>query len=141
MAAKRGRKRHKRLPEFSPLMGKGRDRISLDLHLATARLLSSPDNQCRDDYADTINVVGLCIQNDRRFHEELAVLNKAAAVLAEPFGDSPSLTQDEKDTIAHAATVIDSILGLLNSKVLYASELAYVQIMRNMQSQPKGERA
>lgn len=133
--SKRARPRKKRKPlvPFMPVMGRVRDRIATDMHLAVARLLVEPSNESRDDLADAMNVIGLCIQGDRRFVDELRVLNEAAQVIMEPFGDAPYLSPESKDKLTHAVTVMDSILGLLNLHSLFNAERAYVAAMRTVQ--------
>lgn len=113
----------------TPMMGRSCDRISLDMHLALARLFSAPTSAARDDLADTLNVIGLAIQGDRRFVEEMAVLNQAAAVL-DPYQAPAPLGDDARHALAHAGSVIDTILGLLDLETLCAAEHAYVAAVK-----------
>lgn len=113
----------------TPLMGRSCDKISLDMHLALARLFSMPTTDARDDLADTLNLIGLAIQGDSRFTEELAVLNQAAAVL-DPYQAPDQLPENGRHVLSHAASVIDTILGLLDVETLYAAERAYVAAMK-----------
>lgn len=125
----RNGKRSGRWQARTPLMGRSCDRISLDMHLALARLFSAPTSAARDDLADTLNVIGLAIQGDRRFVEELAVLNQAAAVL-DPYQAPAPLGDDARHVLAHAGSVIDTILGLLDLETLCAAEHAYVAAVK-----------
>jgi len=124
----------------TPLMGHFCDKISLDMHLALARLFSLPTTDARDDLADTLNLIGLTIQGDSRFAEELAVLNRAAAVL-DPYQAPAELPEDGRHILSHAASVIDTILGLLDAETLYAAERAYVAAMRAIRAKGGREHA
>ncbi len=126
----RRNKRYVQRPTRTPLMGRSCDRISLDMHLALARLFSAPTSAARDDLADTLNVIGLAIQGDRRFVEEMAVLNQAAAVL-DPYQAPSPLGDDARHVLAHAGSVIDTILGLLDLETLCAAEHAYVAAVKS----------
>ena len=123
-------KRYIPRPLRTPLMGKSADRISMDMHLALARLFTQPTTDARDDLADVLNKIGLSIQGDRRFVEELQVLNNAAAVL-DPYQAPAPLAEDDRAILAHAASVIDTILGLLDVETLLAAEMAYAEIVRS----------
>lgn len=125
-------KRYTPRPIRTPLMGPTCDRISLDMHLALARLFTVPTHDARDDLADVLNKVGLAIENDARFTEELTVLNRAALVL-DPYQPPTVLDDDARVVLAHAASVIDTILGLLDRETLQAAEIAYVAIARAQQ--------
>ncbi len=124
----RRNKRYVRRPVRTPMMGRSCDRISLDMHLALARLFSAPTSAARDDLADTLNLIGLAIQGDRRFPEELGVLNQAAAVL-DPYQAPAQLPDDARAVLSHAASVIDTILGLLDVETIQAAEHTYVATM------------
>lgn len=124
----RRNKRYVRRPVRTPMMGRSCDRISLDMHLALARLFSAPTSAARDDLADTLNLIGLAIQGDRRFVEELVVLNQAAAVL-DPYTAPAPIAEDARTVLAHAASVIDTILGLLDVETVQTAEHAYVAAM------------
>lgn len=125
----RNGKRSSRWQPRTPMMGRSCDRISLDMHLALARLFNAPTSAARDDLADTLNVIGLAIQGDRRFVEELTVLNQAAAVL-DPYQAPAPLGDDARHALAHAGSVIDTILGLLDLETLCAAEHAYVAAVK-----------
>jgi len=126
---RRNKRFESRFKRRTPLMGRSCDRISLDMHLALARLFHMPTTDARDDLADTLNVISICIQGDRRFVEEQTVLEQAAAVL-HPYRAPVPLGDEARHVLAHMASVIDTILGLLDWETLCASEQAYVDAVK-----------
>lgn len=134
--ARRAKRYVRRFPERTPLLGRSCDRISLDMHLALARLFSTPTTDARDDLADVFNTIGIAIQGDRRFEEELAVLNAAAAVL-HPYQAPAVVPEDARHVLSHAAAVIDTILGLLDLETLCAAEQTYVAAARAMRQEAR----
>jgi len=127
-------KRYVPKPIRTPLMGPACDRISLDMHLALARLCTNPTQDARDDLADVLNKIGFAIQDDPRFAEEHTVLNEAGQVLT-PYQPSAPLPEGARHVLTHAATVIDTILGLLDWETLRAAEVAYVAAARAVRAQ------
>lgn len=134
----RRNKRYVQRPTRTPLMGRSCDRISLDMHLALARLFSAPTSAARDDLADTLNVIGLAIQGDRRFVEELAVLNQAARVL-DPYQAPAALGEEARQALAHAASAIDTILGLLDLESIAAAEHTYVAAITGARTRARSQ--
>lgn len=123
--ARRNKRGVPRYPKRTPLLGRSCDRISMDMHTALARLFVYPSSDARDDVADILNVVSLCIQGDRRFLAEQAVLEQAATVL-NAYRAPAVLSDDDRHILANTASVIDTILGLLDTETLAESEHAYV---------------
>lgn len=130
---RRAKRFEPRFQRRTPLMGRSCDKISLDMHLALARLFHTPTTDARDDLADTLNVISICIQGDRRFVEEQAVLEQAAAVL-HPYRAPATLADEARHVLAHMASVIDTILGLLDLETLQAAEMAYVAQVKAIRS-------
>jgi len=109
----------------APLMGRSCDRISMDMHTALAQLFVHPCPDARDTVADVFNVISFCIQGDRRFVEEQGVLEQAATVL-NAYRAPAMLSDEDRHVLTHTASVIDTILGLLDKETLAESEHAYV---------------
>lgn len=112
-----------------PMMAPLKQQISLDMHLALARLRTDPHDDARTDLASTFNTVGVAIEHDKRFQEEVQHLEAGGAVLHAYFA-SAALTDDQLAILAHTCAVIDTILGLLDVPTLWAAEKMAVELMR-----------
>lgn len=128
---RRAKRFEPRFKRRTPLIGRSCDKISLDMHLALARLFSMPTTDARDDLADTLNVISICIQGDQRFVEEQTVLEQAAAAL-HPYRAPAPLGDEARHALAQMASVIDTILGFLDRETLCAAEVAYVKAARSL---------
>ncbi|AZY49717.1 hypothetical protein C0J09_11605 [Bordetella avium] len=127
-ARQRAQRRVER-PLHIPMMRKLRDQISLDMHMSLARLRTAPDDDARTDLASTFNTVGLAIERDKRFQEEVVHLNMGVAVLQDYVAPAV-LTDEQLAVLAHTCAVIDTILGLIDVPTLWAAEKAAVILMR-----------
>lgn len=133
MQGRRQAQRRARRPERRPMMKPLKDRISLDMHLALARLRTAPDDDARTDLAATLNTVQVAIHGDPRFTEEAAVLHDVGATLND-YRAGEQLTDDQLAMLAHGAAVIDTILGLIDVDTLFAAERTAVALMRAARS-------
>lgn len=52
-----------------PMMASLKSQISLDMHLALARLRTEPHDDARTDLASTFNTVAVAIEHDKRFQK------------------------------------------------------------------------
>lgn len=116
-------------PVHIPMMRKLRDQISLDMHLALARLRTEPHDDARTDLASTFNTVGVAIERDPRFCEEVEHLNTGAAVL-QAYVAPAALDDAQVAILAHTCAVIDTILGLIDVSTLWHAEKVAVALMR-----------
>ncbi|RSE85540.1 hypothetical protein [Achromobacter denitrificans] len=128
-ARKPRRKQYRPRPLRYPMMAPLKQQISLDMHLALARLRTDPHDDARTDLAATFNTVGVAIENDHRFQEEVLHLNAGGAVL-QGYVAPAALTDDQLAILAHTCAVIDTILGLLDVPTLWAAEKVAVELMR-----------
>ena len=117
-----------------PMMAPLKSQISLDMHLALARLRTDPHDDARTDLASTFNTVGVAIEHDKRFQEEVLHLNAGGAVLQDYVAPA-ELTDDQLAILAHTCAVIDTILGLLDVPTLWAAEKVAVALMREDRTQ------
>lgn len=115
----------RRYPVMAPL----KQQISLDMHLALARLRTAPHDDARTDLASTFNTVGVAIEHDKRFQEEVQHLEAGGAVL-HAYVAPAALTDDQLAILAHTCAVIDTVLGLLDVPTLWAAEKVAVALMR-----------
>lgn len=112
-----------------PMMAPLKQQISLDMHLSLARLRTEPHDDARTDLASTFNTVGVAIENDPRFQEEVQHLEAGGAVL-NAYTAPAALTDEQLAILAHTCAVIDTILGLLDVPTLWAAEKVAVELMR-----------
>ncbi|OZI38999.1 hypothetical protein CEG14_05540 [Bordetella genomosp. 1] len=131
-ARQRAQRRVER-PVHIPMMRKLRDQISLDMHLALARLRTAPHDDARTDLASTIHTVGVAIANNRRFAEELDHLNAGAEAL-QAYAASAPLTDEQLAVLAHTCAVIDTILGLIDVPTLWQAEKVAIALVRQQRA-------
>ncbi len=97
--------------------------------LAHINVRTEPHDDARTDLASTFNTVGVAIEHDKRFQEEVLHLNAGGAVLQD-YVTPAALTDEQLAILAHTCAVIDTILGLLDVPTLWAAEKVAVELMR-----------
>lgn len=133
MATRQRAMRRVQRPVRRPMTGKLRDQILLDLHVSLETLRIAPTDDARTDLASSFNTVGVAIQNDKRFVEEVSHLNAGAAVLQDYVAPA-ALTDDQFAILAHTAAVIDTILSLIDVETLWVAEKVAVAAVRQMRA-------
>jgi hypothetical protein len=101
----RKRSAYRPRPVRAPVMPELRDTIAMGLYTAYGVLERGPDEQALEQLRDIFNMVGLAIEGDARFADEMTRVNAGALSIAH---------NGKWEHVGRAVTVIDLLLPRLD---------------------------